>query len=133
MRGAPDIPAALNQVSELAGPVFEDASGQLPMFLEFWTQSSRDPALWEQAIAPYRRFCGMFAAFLRRGVAEGSLAPLDAQLAARSLMALGLGVLLQGLMDPQGAPWDQVARSGFQVFIKGMQSFSGKESGGQTP
>lgn len=117
LSGAPDVPTGLLHMAEVIGPVFQDARGQLPMFLEFWTQSSRDPLLWETAIAPYRHFLALFTAILDQGVAEGSLRPIDTQVAARSLMALAIGMILQGQMDPQGAAWDQVARQSIQTYI----------------
>ena len=120
LAGAPDVPTGLLRLVEVTGPVFQDTRGQLPMFLEFWTQSSRDPALWETAIAPYRHFQEMFAAVLEKGIAEGSLRPMDAQVAGRSLLALAIGMILQSLMDPQGAAWDQVAQQGIQLLIENL-------------
>ena len=120
LTGAPDVPTGLLHMAAVIGPVFQDARGQLPLFLEFWTQSSRDPALWETAIAPYRHFQAMFTAILEKGIVEGSLRPMDTQIAARSLMALAIGMILQGLMDPQGAAWDQVAQQGIQTYIESL-------------
>jgi hypothetical protein len=104
----------------MTGPIFQDAQGQLPMFLEFWTQSSRDPVLWKTAIAPYRHFQDMFTAAIQRGMDEGSLRSADAATTARALMALATGVLLQGLMDPSGAVWKDVAKHGISLLMEGL-------------
>ena len=91
------------------------------MFLEFWTQSSRDPALWETAIAPYRHFLTLFAAAFQKGVAEGAFQPVDPRLTAQALMALAMGIVLQGVMDPQGAAWNEVAQQGIALLLAGLR------------
>jgi AcrR family transcriptional regulator len=121
LAGAPDVPSGLVRLAAMTGPIFQDAKGQLPMFLEFWTQASRDPELWKTAIAPYRHFQEMFQATIQRGIDEGSLGPVDAAAAARALMALAVGVLLQGLMDPEGAAWGEVAQQGIGLLMRGLK------------
>jgi len=126
--GAPDVPSGLLRLVDVMGPVFQDASGQLPMFLEFWTQSSRDPVLWQTAIAPYHSFQAMFTAAIEKGIAEGSIRPVDAGATAQTLMSLAIGVILQGLMDPEGAAWDQVARQGIELLLDRLQPTKGGQS-----
>ena len=77
MDAAPDVPSGFAHMSFLVGEVFTVAGGHLPMFLEFWTQSMRDPTVWQVVIAPYRRYQDLFAEFIQRGVDEGSLKRLD--------------------------------------------------------
>jgi hypothetical protein len=36
-------------------------------------------------------------------------------------MALAIGVILQGVMDPDGAAWDQVARQGIGLLLDSLQ------------
>jgi AcrR family transcriptional regulator len=124
LSGAPDVPSGLVQLAAVTGQIFRDAQGQLPIFLEFWTQSSRDPVLWKTTIAPYRHFQDIFSATIQRGINEGSLGPTDAAIAGRALMALAVGVILQGLMDPEGAAWDQVAQKGIELLMSGLKPAS---------
>jgi AcrR family transcriptional regulator len=119
--GAPDVPTGLLRLVAVMRPVFQDASGQLSLFLEFWTQSSRDPALWQTAIAPYHNFQSMFADAINKGIAEGSIRQVDARAAAQTLMALAIGVILQGVMDPEGAAWDHVAQQGIGFLLDSLQ------------
>ena len=125
LNAAPDVPAGLMRLVSITGPVFQEARGQFPMFLEFWTQSSRDPLLWETAIAPYRHFQSLFTSVLQKGIEQGSIRPIEPRLAAQSLMALAIGIVLQGVMDPQGAAWDQVAQQGIGLILKGLQPEAG--------
>lgn len=118
--GSQPVPQAILQMTEVFPAIFQDAEGQLPIFLEFWTQASRDPVFWQETIAPYHRFQDFFAALVRQGIEEGSFAPVDPQQAARMIMGLGLGLLMQGLMEPGGADWAIVAQAGVRTLLVGL-------------
>jgi hypothetical protein len=90
------------------------------MFLEFWRESSHDPLVWSTTIEPYRRYTALFAGMIRRGIQEGSLRDVNPQSAARAVVALALGLILQGVMDPNGAPWNDVAQEGMRMLIEGL-------------
>jgi hypothetical protein len=51
----------------------------------------------------------------------GSLRSADSGAAARMVMALAIGLIVQGLFDPEGADWQQVSKQGFATLIAGMQ------------
>ncbi|OQY16440.1 MAG: hypothetical protein B6I35_15830 [Anaerolineaceae bacterium 4572_32.2] len=79
------VPQRLLQMAEAARRVFQAAGGQLPMFLEFWSQAARDPEVWQATIAPYRRYQAFFSAMVQAGIAEGTLRDVDPE-AANILM-----------------------------------------------
>ncbi len=114
------VPQRLLAMVDQFGPVFQAADGRLPMFLEFWIQAQRDPAIWQMTIEPYHRFQEYFAGLLEQGIREGSLQPLDARAASRAIVALAVGILLQGLLDPGAARWDQVLRGALVDLLEGM-------------
>jgi len=115
-----DIPQAIIQMAELAGSLFQNADIHLPIFLEFWTQANHDPQIWETAIAPYRRYQSYFTEMIQEGINEGSLNPIDAQLAGRVLVSLALGMLMQSLFDPQITDWPTEARGNMQLLMNGI-------------
>jgi AcrR family transcriptional regulator len=119
-QGALSTTQALRQMSELMTGVFEQAGGHLPLFLEFWTQANHDPLIWQAIIEPYQRYETYFSLMIKQGIAEGSLKPVDADSAARTLVSLALGLLLQGLLDPAGARWEQVAEQSIQFLLDGI-------------
>lgn len=121
LRQEETVPGALVAMTPILEQIFSAGQGQLPMFLEFWVQASRDPAVWQVTIAPYYRYANLFAGALRRGMQEGALRSTDPDGAARILMALAIGLIIQGLFDPDGANWEQVSRQGFATLIAGMQ------------
>ncbi len=118
---APTVPDALRAMARAARQVFIDARGQLPMYLEFWLQASRDPNLWERTVEPYRRYETYFAELVRAGIREGSLRPVDPQAAARTLIAMAIGLLLQGLTATDSVDWAGTAEQGVEMFLEGLE------------
>jgi AcrR family transcriptional regulator len=116
-----DVPAALVSMSGLLQQVFQAASGKLPVFLDFWAKAVRDPAEWQASSAPFAHFRRSFAEMISTGIQTGRLKPVDPQVAAAVLVSFASGVLLQGLADPHGADWGQVAREGVQHFLQGLE------------
>jgi AcrR family transcriptional regulator len=115
-----NVPQAIIQMAEMVGSLFQTADIHLPIFLEFWTQANHDPHIWEAAIAPYRRYQSYFAEMIQEGIDEGSLMPLDAQLAARVLVSLALGMLMQSLFNPQVTNWQTEARQSMELLMNGI-------------
>jgi AcrR family transcriptional regulator len=120
MTQAGDVPQGMIAITAVTREIFARASGQLPMFLEFWRESSHNPLVWNATIAPYRRYTDLFAGVIQRGIEEGSLHPINPQSAARVVVALALGLVLQGVMDPEGASWDEVAQDGMRMLMNGL-------------
>ena len=91
------------------------------MFLEFWSNASRDQKVWEATIAPYRWYQDFFSGMIEDGIAEGSLRPVDPETAALVVVSLAVGLMLQGLLDPQGADWGQVTEEGVKMLLRGLE------------
>ena len=119
-QGVLSIPQMLIQMSSMMKEVFQAADGRLPMFLEFWTQSSRDATIWKATIAPYHQYQAFFTSLIQDGIDEGSLRKVNPSAAARVIIALALGLLLQSLLDPHGADWEEVAKQGMQSLMAGL-------------
>lgn len=119
---ATDVPAALLQMVDGLALILRERRGQLPILLEFWLQAAHDPTVWSAAIAPYRRYHSYFSDMFRTGIADGSIGPVDAELAAQTLVSLAVGLLLQGLFDPDGADWASVARRSIEMWVEGIRS-----------
>lgn len=120
LNGSQPVPQSLVQAAGVAGLVFQSASGQLPMFLEFWRAASHDPLVWQATIGPFRHYQELFAGVVRKGIEEGSLRPVDPETAARVIIAQAVGLILQGVIDPQGAAWGEVTQNGIQLLMEGL-------------
>lgn len=118
-RGRP-MPETFQMMTEYFPYIFESASENLPMFLEFLQQASRDEKVWQASVAPYRRYHRHFAALIKKGIAEGSFVDVNPDLAARLIVSTAMGLLLQSLLDPEGAKWDKVARDTVQLMMTSL-------------
>lgn len=118
-RGRP-MPETFQMMTEYFPYIFESASENLPMFLEFLQQASRDEKVWQASVAPYRRYHKQFASLIKKGIAEGSFVDVNPDLAARLIVSTAMGLLLQSLLDPEGAKWDKVARETVQLLMTSM-------------
>ena len=115
------VPETLVHMTNLLPGVFAAAEDRLPMFLEFWLQASRDETIWKAIIAPYRHYQENFATLIADGVAEGSLKPVDAQVAAQVIVSLAVGLVLQGVLDPHSTDWEKTARESMQILMSGLE------------
>lgn len=116
----PTVPETFVTMTGLLPAIFAAADDRLPMFLEFWTQASRDEKIWAATIAPYRHYRDHFATLIRDGIAEGSLKQVDPDSAAQVVLSLAVGLLLQGVLDPEGADWQKVGEQSMQMIMNGL-------------
>lgn len=119
--GGETVPQALRAMSAMLPQVFQVASGQLPIFLDFWAQAARQPHLWQATIAPFQHYRNFLTGLLNTGLEEGSLQDTEPELAAQLLIAIAVGVLLQGLLDPEKADWGQVAQRGIEGYLRSIE------------
>ncbi len=114
------VPETLIAMTDLLPAVFAAAKDRLPMFLEFWLQASRDETIWKAVIAPYHHYQETFAQLIEAGIREGSLKPVDPQLAAQTIVSMAVGLLLQGVLEPHGSDWSKSSRESIQTLLTGM-------------
>lgn len=114
------VPEGLQSMAGLFQGIFQSADQQLPIFLEFWSRAARDPEVWQATIGPYHRYRDYFASMVEAGIAEDSLQPSDPQTTARIIVSLAVGLLIQGLLDPEGADWDQVSQDAIKILLGGL-------------
>ena len=126
---AENVPDGFREMAGMIGQVFEIASGQLPMFLDFWSKAAHDPDVWKTIIAPYRRYQTFFAQVIQEGIDEGTLRPVDPETAAQTLVSLAVGLLLQGTLDPDGANWAQVTKESIDIYLEGIAKQNLKKPG----
>ncbi len=111
----------LVQMAAISRGVFSQSNGQLGMFLEFWEQSRHDPEVWKVTVAPYRKYTQLFTSYLRKGIEEGSIEPVDPDVAARTIVAMAVGFLLQNLMDPQATDWENTVVDSMNLLLNGLK------------
>jgi AcrR family transcriptional regulator len=115
------VPDRLQSMTALLGPILMMAGRQLPIYLEFWNRAARDPEVWGVMAEPYRRYRDYFASLIETGIAEGSLRPMNPETGASVVVALAVGLLIQGLFDPQGGDWAAISEEGMKILLKGLE------------
>lgn len=113
-------PERLEGLAGMVGQVLEVASGQIPMFLEFWRQAAREPHIWQATIQPYQRFRAAFADLVRQGIQEGTLRRVDPDLAAHVLVSLGVGLVLQGVLESEAGARRGGADQAVRLLLDGL-------------
>lgn len=120
-REAASVPDALLAMAAQMREIFAAADGRVQIFLEFWNQARHDPEIFRAFVAPFRRYQEFFAGIVRRGTEEGSFRQLDPQAAGLALVALAVGMIVQGVLEPGAAAWDQVTREAVRLLMDGMK------------
>lgn len=116
------VPEQLVAMTGIVGHVLSAADGQLPIYLEFLTQTLRDPDLLAAAGAPFYRYHQRVAALVQRGMDEGSLHRGPPEATASVVLALVMGLLVQALLAPEAADWELAAAQGLRILLRGLST-----------
>jgi AcrR family transcriptional regulator len=111
---------ALLRMTEIFQPILDAAKSGIPIFLEFWAHAVRDPELWQEAIAPYHRYQEYFTELLSRVPDRSDSFKPDPKIAATAVLALAIGIILQGMMDTEDQNWSRVGRDSMKYLLDGM-------------
>ncbi len=115
----PQVTQALLAMSDQVRRIGVEGRRSWPLLLEFWSHAVRDPSVWQAMAEPYRHFEALFAEWLAEAQQQGAQLNTDPLTAARNLLALGMGVLLQGMLLPDAADWGTVAYQGVVALLRG--------------
>lgn len=118
---ASDVPSGILAMTDTFAELTELSSSYLPLFLEFWLQSVRDPQIWQRTTAPYQNYVDRFKLVFEKGVAEGSIRSIEPKEASYTLIGLALGLLLQNMMSPGTENWPVVSKNCIGLLIYGLQ------------
>jgi AcrR family transcriptional regulator len=120
--GEKTVPDELRAMTAMLPAVFQEAGGRLTLFLEFLTKAGHSPAVWQATVAPFRKYHAFFAKMISDGIEEGSLRPVDPEMASNLLLSFAVGLLTMGLLDPFGDDWGRVAQEGMDVLLGGIEA-----------
>jgi AcrR family transcriptional regulator len=115
-----NIPELVMNIASKARPIFIEAEGQLPIFIELWIQASRDRKLRKITIVSYKKYLKLFRGIIDEGIKKGSIRKVSPDIISRMIVAVAVGLMMQGLLDPEGADWDKVAKESTEVVIRGL-------------
>jgi AcrR family transcriptional regulator len=108
----------LIEIAEKMQPVFEHAGRQLPIFLELYIKAINDPKLKKYVLKSNTSFLTFFANAINGGVKKGSIKKTDTEDISKILFAITIGLLIQGLINPQGTNWGKLAKKSIRLLLK---------------
>ena len=108
----------LTEIAEKMQPVFEQAGRQLPIFLELYIKAINDPKLKKYVLKSNTSFLTFFANAINGGVKKGSIKKTDTEDISKILFAITIGLLIQGLINPQGTNWGKLAKKSIKLLFK---------------
>ena len=115
-----NIPELVMNIASKARPIFLEAEGQLPIFIELWIKASRDKKLRKITIVSYKKYLKLFREIINEGIQKGSIRKVNPDIISRMIVAVAVGLMMQGLLDPVGADWDKVAKEITEVVVRGL-------------
>ena len=121
---AVNIPASLRRLSYLLPGLIRSDYTRAGIFLEVWSQASREQTVREALLDTYQHFEGIFARLIRRGIDEGTFAPIDPAVGAQALLAMASGTFVRSLLDPEGTDWGKTAEESINILINGLKGRS---------
>ena len=124
--GQPDpdggtVPDQILAMSRKFQNILTSQTQQLALLMEFWTQASRNEAIRQAVLSHYRTFQQFFVDLVELGVAEGTLSPIDPAAGGQVFLSLTSGLFFQGLLDPTGADWGQVAERSIRILLDSIR------------
>jgi AcrR family transcriptional regulator len=112
----------LEQMAGSANLVLHALEDPIPVFLAFWSKAIQDPQTWQETIQPFRHYQQEFVRMLNSGKESGSLqTSIPTEDASRILVGLAIGILLQGLIFPEEADWQDVLSKAVKIFTSGVE------------
>ncbi len=119
---ASSVPEGLLNMAGMTGRIFQEAKDGFPILIEFWRQANLDPVIWQEAMTPYKRYLDYFEKLVLQGIKEGSFdESTDPKFAARLLISMAMGLLLQASFDPESVFWEETTITGMQLIINGLR------------
>lgn len=121
---ADDAAGQLLSMSSVIGQIVQLPRQQLLMYLEFLNRAFHDPQVLEATTNPFRRYRRQIADVIERGSRDGDFSPSTGDSAATIVIALAIGLLIQGFLDPESANWEEVSQQGMELLLTGMREKS---------
>ncbi|HWQ21118.1 MAG TPA: TetR/AcrR family transcriptional regulator [Clostridia bacterium] len=123
--GTESVPQQVATMAAGVNEIYHIAGTKWNILLEFWAKSKADPEVAASTTDMLHRYQGFFQEMLERGRSEGSLKVKDSSLAATVALSVVLGLLLQGILDPESQDWGALMQRALAML---MGSMSGRNT-----
>ena len=108
----------LAKIIDRMQPAFLKAGKQLPVFLELYIKAITDNQLRQHALKSYNNFIKFFSHILSAGIKNGTIKKqIDPDTASKTLFAIAIGLLIQGLLNPDLTDWGVLAKKSLKMLL----------------
>ena len=107
----------LTEITGKMKPVFEQAGRQLPIFLELYIKAVNDPSLKKYVLKSYYSYLTFLTDIVSKSAEKNSVKKTDIEDISKILFAITIGLLVQGLINPQGADWGKLAKKSIRLLL----------------
>ncbi|MBC8390776.1 MAG: TetR/AcrR family transcriptional regulator [Actinobacteria bacterium] len=107
----------LTEITEKMQPVFEQAGKQLPIFLELYIKAVNDPSLKKYVLKSYCSYLTFLTDVVSKGAEKDSVKKTDIEDISKILFSITIGLLIQGLINPQGTDWGKLAKKSIRLLL----------------
>jgi AcrR family transcriptional regulator len=98
-------------------PAFENAKNQLPIFIELYSEAISDSKSRTYVLESYNNFISFFSDLLKNGMVKGFIKKADPVKVSKILFSINLGLLIQGLIDPESEDWPEMAKESIRLLL----------------
>jgi len=118
VKGSKSVLELISSIPVNFSPVFESAGKQLPVFLELYVKSILNPELKKNILKAYNKFIVFFQATIKKGIEDGSIKKIDPEDGAKILFSLCIGMIMQGLLNPEDDDWIRLTNKSLVMLLK---------------
>jgi AcrR family transcriptional regulator len=105
------------QIIDSISPAFIRSTNQLPMFLELYIKAINDKKLKKYVVESYNSFISFFLEVLKNGMDRGLVKKGNPVQLSKILFSLTLGLLIQGLINPDSENWQKIAKKSVSLIL----------------
>ena len=118
VKTSPNVPGALLNMTGIIKNVTNSSGGKLPLFLQFWSEATRDKEVWKATVSYYKKYRKYFAKIIERGIKEGSFKKVDLNVVSNMIVSFAIGLLLQELISSDEEDWEKLSREGLDMILQ---------------
>jgi AcrR family transcriptional regulator len=104
-------------VIDSISPAFVRSTNQLPIFLELYVRAINDKRLKKYVVKSYNSFISFFSEVLKNGMDKGFVKNDNPVRLSKILFSLTLGLLIQGLINPESENWQKMAKKSVSLIL----------------
>ena len=101
--------------------VSKESSKQYSIFLEFYTKAIRNEKVYRRLDMEMKKYQNLLSSLIQKGIDEKILKPVDALSTSKSVIALVMGLLMEGWLTRNEEDKDSLFKFAIDNFLEGFK------------